>query len=251
MDETWVRKGGLPILQFHPPITIRALDDSILQTVSALLAPLSMVTSGNHKEKLEFLIFKAPAAPLVFDHPWLSRHNPSINCSNSSLSGWSLYCHAQCLVSACSSLSSSSLFQEEKVDLSWVHVEYHKMRELFSKSRASSLPPDRPYDCAINLLPSSSPPRGRLFSLSAPERAAMEKHLSESLAAGIIHSSSSPAVAGFFFVKQKDGSLCPSIDYRGPNDITVKNRYPLQLMSSAIELLQGAKFFIKLDLHNA
>ncbi len=50
---------------------------------------------------------------------------------------------------------------------------------------------------------------------------------------------------------KKDGSLRPCIDYRGLNDITVKNRYPLPLMSSAFELLQGAAIFTKLDLRNA
>ena len=35
------------------------------------------------------------------------------------------------------------------------------------------------------------------------------------------------------------------------NDITIKNRYPLPLISSAFELLKGAKIFTKLDLRNA
>lgn len=48
-----------------------------------------------------------------------------------------------------------------------------------------------------------------------------------------------------------DGSLRPCIDYRGLNDITIKNRYPFPLMSSAFEVLQGAKVFTKLDLRNA
>ncbi len=52
-------------------------------------------------------------------------------------------------------------------------------------------------------------------------------------------------------MKKKDGSLRPCIDYRGLNDITVKNRYPLPLMSSAFEILQGTKIFTKLDLRNA
>lgn len=73
-----------------------------------------------------------------------------------------------------------------------------------------------------------------------PKREALEKYLIESLDAGIIVPSSSPAGAGFFFVKKKDGSLRPCIDYRGLNDITVKNRYPLPLMLSAFEILQGA-----------
>ncbi len=78
----------------------------------------------------------------------------------------------------------------------------------------------------------------------------MEKYISDSLAAKIIRPSSSPAGAGFFFVKKKDGSLRPCIDYRGLNNITVKNTYPLPLMSSAFERLQGAFFFTKLDLRN-
>ncbi len=40
------------------------------------------------------------------------------------------------------------------------------------------------------------------------------------------------------------------VDYRGLNDITVKNTYPLPLMSSAFERLQGASTFTKLDLCN-
>ena len=50
---------------------------------------------------------------------------------------------------------------------------------------------------------------------------------------------------------KKDKSLRPCIDYRGLNDITVKNRYPLPLLSTAFELLQGATVFSKLDLRNA
>ncbi len=121
------------------------------------------------------------------------------------------------------------------------------LRAVFSRSRATSLPPHRPYDCSIELLPGTMPPRGQLYSLSAPEREALEKYLTESLTAGIIVLSSSPAGAGFFFVKKKDGSLRPCIDYWGLNGITVKNRYPLPLMSSAFEILQGAKVFTKLD----
>ena len=79
----------------------------------------------------------------------------------------------------------------------------------------------------------------------------MEEYIRSSLAAGIIRPSSLPAGAGFFFVGKKDKSLRPCIDYRGLNDITVKNRYPLPLLSSNFEMLQGATVFSKLDLRNA
>ncbi|KAI3374628.1 hypothetical protein L3Q82_021203, partial [Scortum barcoo] len=46
-------------------------------------------------------------------------------------------------------------------------------------------------------------------------------------------------------------AIRPCIDYRALNDITVKNRYPLPLISSAFELLQQAQIFTSLDLRNA
>ena len=79
----------------------------------------------------------------------------------------------------------------------------------------------------------------------------MREYIQEALSNGFIRPSASPAGAGFFFVSKKDGGLRPCIDYRGLNSITTKNRYPLPLMNSAFERLQGASFFMKLDLRNA
>ena len=128
---------------------------------------------------------------------------------------------------------------------------YHDLAQVFSKDQALSLPPHRPYDCAIDLLPGALLPVGRLYNLSIPEKETMRKYVSESLASGIIRPSSSPVAAGFFFVAKKDGSLRPCIDYRQLNSITVKNKYPLPLLSSTFEPLTHAKVFTKLDLRNA
>ena len=61
-----------------------------------------------------------------------------------------------------------------------------------------------------------------------------------------------------FFIPHRCGVLLcqeegrrPCIDYRGVNEITIKNRYPLPLMTTAFELLQGATIFTKLDLRKA
>ena len=43
----------------------------------------------------------------------------------------------------------------------------------------------------------------------------------------------------------------PCVDYRGINDITVKNKYPLPLLDSAFAPLHQATVFTKLDLRNA
>lgn len=103
----------------------------------------------------------------------------------------------------------------------------------------------------IELLPGPPLPSRRLYNINPSERAALEKYISESLEAGLIRPSSSPLVAGFFFVGKKDRSLRPCIDYQGLNDITVKNKYPLPLISSTFETLQEATVFTKLDLRSA
>ncbi len=139
---------------------------------------------------------------------------------------WSQSCLAFCLGVASSPGSLSAVFQVQTADLSGVPSEYHDLCRVFSRSRATSLTPHRLYDCAIDLLPGTSPPKGRLYSLFCLEREAMDKYIKESLNAGLIHPSSSSAGTGFF-VKKKDGSLRPCIDYRGLNDITIRNRYPL------------------------
>lgn len=54
-----------------------------------------------------------------------------------------------------------------------------------------------------------------------------------------------------FFVAKKDKSLRPCIDFRGINQITVKNKYPLPLMDSIYKQLHDNVIFTKLDLHNA
>ncbi|KAI3369028.1 hypothetical protein L3Q82_025432 [Scortum barcoo] len=128
---------------------------------------------------------------------------------------------------------------------------YHDLQEVFNKDKALSLPPHRPYDCAIELLPDAPLPSSRLYNLTRPEQEAMEGYINDSMAAGIIRPSTSPVGAGFFFVKKKDSSLRPCIDFRGLNNITVKNKYPLPLIDSAFTPLQGATIFTKLDLRNA
>uniref|UniRef100_A0A9J8AVV9 ribonuclease H n=1 Tax=Cyprinus carpio carpio TaxID=630221 RepID=A0A9J8AVV9_CYPCA len=250
MDYALAQRLQISLKPLTHRIAVHALNGQRLPIISLTTGDINLITSGTHSEIISFYILDSPLAPIVLGHPWLIRHNPKVDWQLRSVLAWSNKCHESCLVSACPSVAMS-VFQEEAVDLSNVPAEYLDLKEVFSKSCAASLPPHRPYDCAIDLLSGKSPPKGKFYSLSVPEREAMEKYISDSLASGFIRPSFSPAGAGFIFVGKKDGSLRPCIDYRGLNNITVKNTYPLLLMSSAFERLQGASIFTKLDLRNA
>lgn len=128
---------------------------------------------------------------------------------------------------------------------------YKDFWDVFSKGIADTLPPHRSYDCPIDLLPDTTPPRGRVFPLSEPENLALQEYIQENLAKGFIRPSTSPAGAGCFFVPKKDGGLRLCVDYRGLNKITVPNRYPLPLITELFSQIQGAKIFSKLDLRGA
>ena len=53
------------------------------------------------------------------------------------------------------------------------------------------------------------------------------------------------------FVKKKDGSLRPCVDYRKLNAITKKNRYPLPLIEQIFTQVRDASLFSKIDLRDA
>lgn len=95
------------------------------------------------------------------------------------------------------------------------------------------------------------PPKSKVYPLSRPETQAMEMYIEEALASGYIWPSTSSAAAGYFFVKKKDGGLHPCIDYQGLNNVTIKYRYPLPLVPSALEQLLQAGIYSKLDLRSA
>ena len=41
------------------------------------------------------------------------------------------------------------------------------------------------------------------------------------------------------------------MDYRGLNDVSIKDQYPLPLISSIMDQLGGAKYYTKLDIKDA
>lgn len=128
---------------------------------------------------------------------------------------------------------------------------YHGHLSAFSKQKADTLPPHRPYDLSIELEDGKAPPYGPLYSLSETELKALSEWLEENLSKGFIRASQSPAGAPILFVKKKDGSLRLCVDYRALNNITVKNRYPLPLIPEALDRLRSARIFTKLDLRGA
>jgi len=137
------------------------------------------------------------------------------------------------------------------LDLDIVPPEYRDYADVFSKAKASELPPHRDYDLKIDLEEGTSPPLGTLYSLSPVELSALRTFIDENLNTGFIRPASSSHAAPVLFVKKKDGSLRLCVDFRGLNKITKKDRYPLPLISDLLDSPSRAKIYSKIDLRHA
>ncbi len=79
----------------------------------------------------------------------------------------------------------------------------------------------------------------------------LRTYIEAHLKTGFIRPSKSPSGAPIFFDKKPDGSLCFCVDYRGLNNLTIKNWYPLPLIGKSLDRLFRAKRFTQLDLTSA
>ncbi len=213
-----------------------------------LTEPVILQIGTLHSEEIQFYVIQSPTHPLILGLSWLRTHGPQISWREGQITEWGPACQERCLSKITRKLNTVTT---PTVDTLNLPREYADLIEVFSKKKASQLPAHRSVDCAIDLLPGTTPPKGRIFPMSQPESESMKAYIQEELAKGFIRPSTSPASAGFFFVKKKDGGLRPCIDYRGLNENTVKFRYPLPLVPAALEQLRQAKYYTKLDLRNA
>jgi hypothetical protein len=126
---------------------------------------------------------------------------------------------------------------------------YHEYKSVFEKEASERFPESRPWDHAIDLKPDFILKDCKVYPLTPVEQTKLDEFLEENLRKGYIRPSKSPMASPFFFVSKKDSdALRPCQDYRYLNDGTVKNVYPLPLVSDLLDKLKGANIFTKLDI---
>lgn len=126
---------------------------------------------------------------------------------------------------------------------------FHEFLDVFSHSEANKLPPHRPgVDHEINLKEGTEAPFQRMRPMAPAELEATKKYLNDMLQKGFIRPSSSPAAAPVLIVKKPGGGLRFCVDYRGINEITIKNRYPIPSIGETLNRLGRSKRFTKIDI---
>lgn len=164
------QKLGLKTELLTKPIKANALDGNELFTIAHVTEPLELHIN-EHKECMNFYLFKSPSHALILGYPWLLIHNPQVNWKTGKIMGWGDNCahHGVAAVSqetnstTVNIVSVAPTIDSEFPDLSFAPSCYHHLHEVFNKTKAMSLPPHRAYDCAIDLIPGSTIPKSQVL----------------------------------------------------------------------------------------
>ena len=132
-----------------------------------------------------------------------------------------------------------------------IPAEYSDFSDVFSSDSAAELPEYTGINNhPINLLDDKQPPYGPIYSLEPVELETLKTYIKANLASSFIRSFKSPAGAPILFVRKKNSSLRLCVNYRGLNNLMIKNCHPLPLIGELLDCLGRAKRFIQLDLTN-
>ena len=110
------------------------------------------------------------------------------------------------------------------------------------------MPTRKVWDHAIDLKETFKPQKGRIYPLSKNEREEVQNFVEDQLRKRYIRLSKSPQTSPVFFVGKKDGSKQMVMDYRNLNNQTMKNNYPLLLITDLIDNMGSKKVFTKMNL---
>ena len=125
------------------------------------------------------------------------------------------------------------LFDEAPTE---VPAEYSDYSDVFSAENAAELPENTGMnEHAIELEEGKQPPFGPIYSLGLVELETLKTYIKTNLANSFIQPSKSLAGASIFFDWKPDVSFRLCVDYRGLNNITIKNQYPLPLISKSLD----------------
>ena len=119
---------------------------------------------------------------------------------------------------------------------------------MFGKVKSERMLTRKVWDHATDLKETFKPWKRRIYSLSKNEREEVQNFVEDQLRKGYIRPSKSPQTSLVFFVGKKDRSKWMVVDYCNLNNQTVKNNYPLPLITELIDNMGSKKVFTKMDL---
>jgi transposase InsO family protein len=271
IDEDLCKELGVtiyPLLNKSPVSITSSIGESAEQIIGELVGTTGelLMRIGDHSEIISFGITRlVPDHPIILGKGWLTSHNPEIDWEEDTITFSRCSCVDYPVIvtgievgndgERVNSILLNAAFAsgaDNPIPTS-VPIEYAEYERIFDEAASTVLPQHRPlFDCSLDLKdPDAIPPNLKLIPLNPEKDAILKAWLDDQLSKGWIRSSKSPCAAPVFFVRKHPKGWRNCTDYRRLNEMLVKNRCPLPLISEMIDRLTGATIFTKLDLRNA
>ena len=129
-----------------------------------------------------------------------------------------------------------------------VSKQFHKWLKVFGKVESKRMPVRKVWDHVIDLNDDFKASKAKVYPLSRNKKEEVQKFIDEHLKKGYIRPSKLPQTLPVFFVDKKDGGKCMVMDYCRLNKQTVKNNYPLLLITNLVDSMDNKRVFTKMDL---
>ena len=218
IDNAFCENMGFNLVQKRKPITVEVIDGREISSGAITHEARLRLKYADQTEEAVFDVTKLGHNNLVLGLPWLERTNPLIDWSTKSVH------RTEGTTTTSDNIDESSRPADSKKNTALGVPDYcRKFVHLFEKGAAESLPPHRPYDCKIDLKPGAELKHKPVYPMSERESEVLLAYIQEELRKGFIRPSKSPISSSMFFVKKKDGTLRPVVDYRYLNSIMIKN----------------------------
>ena len=144
--------------------------------------------------------------------------------------------------------------REEEIEVDHCKIEaivpkwFHQWLKVFGKVELERMPVQKVWDHAIDVKEDFKPSKAKVYPLSRNKREEVQKFVNKHLKKGYIRPSKSLQTSPVFFVGKKGGGKHMVMDYCKLNRQTVKNNYPLPLITELIDNMGSKRVFTKMDL---
>jgi len=271
MDRKMAARHGFKLQKLERPLVVRNVDGTNNSGGAIMHQVECNVFYKGHMERMQMNVCDLGKTEMILGMPWLVAHNPEINWETGEVK-----------MTRCPPLCGRRSQKKEKVKriateeeekiIRWaiddkedwgreeeikedhrkikemVPKKFLKWKKVFGKVESERMPKRKVWDYAIDLKETFKPQKGRIYPLSKNEREEVQNFVEDQLRKGYIRPSKSPQTSPVFFVGKKDGSKRMVMDYRNLNSQTVKNNYPLPLITKLIDNMGSKKVFTKMGL---
>ena len=212
------------------------------------------IQTGKKQNKMRFLITDLGHEDLILGYPWLATFEPKFSWADGTIDTENLPVIVKSLnwetrltkttisqtIAELISIQERTQIVEELEEECFtistrlvqeacqykqevkIPEEYQWHLKVFSEEESHRFPPPRPWDHAIDL--KEGAPKAincKIIPTTMEEDEVLKKFIKEQSGKGYIWKSKSPYASAFFFIKKKDGKLCPIQDYQKLNQYTI------------------------------